>query len=94
MTEREVFEAWDREIFALPDSYYKPLYNGDFPSIDVKARWAAWQAACAWQRERDGAICAEFSQDAYARYRASRREYDDGQCDAANALADKIRGVE
>ncbi len=37
---------------------------------------------------------AEFSQDAYARYRASRREYDDGQCDAANALADKIRGVE
>lgn len=61
MTEREVFEAWDREIFALPDSYYKPLYNGDFPSIDVKARWAAWQAACAWQRERDGAICAELA---------------------------------
>ena len=50
-----------------------------------------WHAACAWQKRKDEAICAEFSQDAYARYRASRREYDDGQCDAANALADKIR---
>ena len=55
---------------------------------------AVWQAACAWQKSKDEEICAEFSQDAYARYRASRREYDDGQCDAANALADKIRSGE
>ena len=94
MTEREAFEAWDREIFALPDRYYQPLYQGDFPSIDVKARWKAWQAACAWQKRKDEAICAGSSQEAYNRYRASRREYDDGLLRAANALADKIRGVE
>ena len=42
---REAFESWDREVFGLPDRYYTPLYDGDFPSIDVKARWMAWQAA-------------------------------------------------
>ena len=45
MTTREAFEAWDRKVFALPDRYYTPLYQGDFPSIDVKARWRTWQAA-------------------------------------------------
>ena len=80
-TEREAFEAWMTDWFTRT-----PKLNPTPGEV--------WQAACAWQRERDEAICAEFSQDAYARYRASRREYDDGQCDAANALADKIRGVE
>jgi hypothetical protein len=46
-TTREAFEAWDRKVFALPDRYYTPLYQGDFPSIDVKARWRTWQAATA-----------------------------------------------
>ena len=45
MTTREAFEAWDHKVFALPDRYYTPLYQGDFPSIDVKARWRTWQAA-------------------------------------------------
>ena len=53
MTDREAFEAWDREIFALPDRYYAPLYEGDFPSIDVKARWKAWNAATAAERDRN-----------------------------------------
>lgn len=78
MTEREAFGAFCEETGRHPD--------------DMKL--AIWQAACAWQKRTDEAICAEFSQDAYARYRASRREYDDGQCDAANALADKIRSGE
>jgi hypothetical protein len=38
--------------------------------------------------------CAELSQDAYNRWRADRNPYDDGQCDAANALADKTRSGE
>ncbi len=81
MTEREAFEAW----------WIAEMNNPAHPNLTT---FEVWQAACAWQRERDEAICAEFSQDAYARYRASRREYDDGQCDAANALADKIRSGE
>lgn len=76
--EREAFEAF---INAPP--YY-----------DEETAWPIWQAACAWQKRKDEAICAGFSQEAYNRYRASRREYDDGQCDAANALADKIRSGE
>jgi hypothetical protein len=66
----------------------------DAEHIHVPSAEKAWKAACAWQKRKDEAICAGFSQEAYNRYRASRREYDDGQCDAANALADKIRGVE
>lgn len=77
-TEREAFDDFCKRTGRHPD----------------EMKLGIWQAACAWQRERDEAICAEFSQDAYARYRASRREYDDGQCDVANALADKIRSGE
>ncbi len=77
-TEREAFEVWHAE--------WRARVSARDPTPTE-----AWFAACAWQRERDEAICAEFSQDAYARYRASRREYDDGQCDAADLLADKIR---
>lgn len=81
MTEREAFEAWMSDWQAR-GAFRKPTAA------------EAWFAACAWRKSKDEAICAEFSQDAYARYRASRREYDDGQCDAANALADKIRSGE
>ena len=80
-TEREAFEVWHAE--------WRARVSAREPSATE-----AWFAACAWQKRKDEAICAGFSQEAYNRYRASRREYDDGQCDAANALADKIRGVE
>jgi hypothetical protein len=79
-------DAPEREAF---DALIK-----DAEHIHVPSAEKAWKAACAWQKRKDEAICAGFSQEAYNRYRASRREYDDGQCDAANALADKIRGVE
>ena len=86
--DREAFEAWvNRDGGYLNDS-------DDTARVARTIAWQAWKAATAAERERDEAICAEFSQDAYARYRASRREYDDGQCDAANALADKIRSGE
>ena len=80
-TEREAFEVWHAE--------WRASVSAREPSATE-----AWQAACAWQRERDEAICTEFSQNAYARYRASRREYNDGQYNAANTLADKIRSGE
>ena len=79
-------DAPEREAF---DALIK-----DAEHIHVPSAEKAWQAACAWQKRKDEAICAGFSQEAYNRYRASRREYDDGLLRAANALADKIRGVE
>ena len=103
MTEREAFEAWDREIFALPDRYYQPLYQGDFPSIDVKARWKAWQAACAWRREKDAKACDEYAIDRRALYKGrppytgqepGRYDpYTECASDAADLLADKIRSA-
>ncbi len=83
MTDKKAFDVWFAE---KADTGYMLRLESIL--------WFTWQAACAWQRERDEAICAEFSQDAYARYRASRREYDDGLLRAANALADKIRSGE
>ena len=81
MTEHEAFEAW---------------FKTRWPEFEhpTTSAFELWQAACEWQRQKDEAICAEFSQDSYARYRASKSEYDDGQCDAANALHDKIRSAE
>ena len=53
-----------------------------------------YQAATLAERERMEKHCAEFSQDAYNSWRADGNPYDDGQCDAANALSDKIRSGE
>ena len=58
---RKAFEEWDRKVFDLPDRYYSPLYQGDFPSIDVKARWQAWQAATNAAMERAAEVCSEAS---------------------------------
>jgi hypothetical protein len=55
---------------------------------------AAWQAATAAERDRMEKHCAELSEDAYNRWRASRNPYDEGQCDAASVLGDKIRSGE
>ncbi len=93
-TEREAFEAFiSAPPFEMPIERFddRSAWPGSYTELEVDLAWQAWKAATAAERERDEAICAEFSQDAHARYRAGRREYDDGQCDAANALADKIR---
>lgn len=58
MTEREKFEAWDREIYALPDYCYAE-YKGGFSNLAVESRWQSWQAALESRRvelmERDAA---------------------------------------
>jgi hypothetical protein len=102
--DREAFEAWDREVFALPDRYYAPLYEGDFPSIDVKARWKAWQAATADERERAARVCEAYAIDQHALYKGKPpytgkepgrySPYTEGLRDGADVCADKIRSGE
>lgn len=92
MTDREAFEAWVIENRPIHHDLRKNKQGTYLYSIEHHS-WKVWQAACQWQRESDAGICAEFSQDSYARYRASRSGYDDGQCDAANELHDKIRSA-
>ncbi len=89
MTTRQAFEEWVKKNHPFGNLVGKADAREMFPDY-----WSTWQAATAAERERCAKVCDESSQDAYARYRASRREYDDGQCDVANELADKIRGVE
>ena len=100
MTTREAFEAWDRKVFALPDRYYTPLYQGDFPSIDVKARWRTWQAATAAALERAAGVCDELAEDYLAKYLASQAtrqqtnlDYLDGASDAAEICTAEIRAL-
>lgn len=55
--EREVFEAWDREIYALPDYCYAE-YKGGFSNLTVESRWQAWQAHAALSRTGEAAQTA------------------------------------
>ena len=91
-TEREAFEAWVAECHAGWNMKKSP--RGHYLYTEAHTGWSAWQAACAWQREKDAGICAQFSHEAYAQYKYTGRDYDDGKCDAANALCDKIRSPE
>lgn len=52
------------------------------------------RAATKVERERMEKHCSELSQGAYNKWRANGNPYDDGQCDAANALGEKIRSGE
>ena len=82
MNTREAFEAWAKS---------------EMPAMTVTVRafaWAAFKAATAAERNRMEKHCAEIQLEAYNRWRADGNSYDDGQCDAANALLDKVRSGE
>lgn len=86
-TEREAFEAW-----------YDSQPDGRISPVDV------WQAACAWQKEKDAKLCEAYAIDRHALYKGKPpytgkepQRYDphtEGASDAADLLADKIRGRE
>lgn len=51
MTEREAFEAYAAD--SIPDYQSPKPYTAAGVESNVRAEaWAAWQAACAWQREQ------------------------------------------
>ena len=93
MTTREAFEAWDRKVFALPDRYYTPLYQGDFPSIDVKARWRTWQAATAAALERAEKACEEEAADIRSEGKGCHTGQYDHMADGAGRCAEAIRAL-
>ena len=93
MTTREAFEAWDRKVFALPDRYYTPLYQGDFPSIDVKARWRTWQAATAAALERAEKACEEEAADIRSEGKGCHTGQYDHMADGAGRCAQAIRAL-
>ena len=61
----------------------------------------AWQAACAWRKEKDAKLCEAYAIDRHALYKGkppyTGKEpgrydpYTEGASDAADLLADKIR---
>ena len=87
-TEREAFEALVK----------------DAEHIHVPSAEKAWQAACAWQKEKDAKLCEAYAIDRHALYKGkppyTGKEpgrydpYTEGASDAADLLADKIRGME
>lgn len=100
---RKAFEEWDRKVFDLPDRYYSPLYQGDFPSIDVKARWQAWQAATAAALERAEKACEAIEIERWALYKGRppytgteqgrADNYVQGESGGAGSCASAIRAL-
>ena len=90
MTEREAFEAWARE------EGYHSLFN--YP-----LGLSLWQAACAWQKEKDAKLCEAYAIDRRALYKGrppytgqepGRYDpYTEGASDAADLCAEKIRSA-
>ena len=88
MTEREAFETWCASMGFLP----------------TQARYETWQAACAWQREKDAGICDGIATDKWSLYKGRppytgtepgrAADYTQGQSDGADQCADKIRSAE
>ena len=93
--DREAFEAWvNRDGGYLNDS-------DDTARVARTIAWRAWQAACAWQKEKDAKLCEAYAIDRHALYKGkppyTGKEpgrydpYTEGASDAADLLADKIR---
>ena len=74
MTDREAFEEFIKQS----------------EHIHVPSAQAAWQAACAWQRERDAEICDAMAED----HATETNLYSTGVTNAATTLSDKIRSAE
>lgn len=104
MTEREAFEAvitappFEREIGRFDD---RGAWPGSYLDYEVQLACDVWQAACAWQRERDAKLCEAYAIDRHALYKGrppytgkEPQRYDpytEGASDAADFCADKIR---
>ena len=90
-TEREAFEVWHAE--------WRARVSAREPSATE-----AWFAACALQKEKDAKLCEAYAIDRHALYKGKPpytgkepQRYDphtEGASDAADLLADKIRGRE
>lgn len=82
-TEREAFEA---QLANAP----KPFKN-----TAEAMRWA-WQAACAWQREKDAEKSGEFAREWWGKHCATNKHMETTRAahEAFCALQNKIRSAE
>lgn len=92
MTTRRIEEAFYEGFTSLQTYNDTPQNTADDAWQKSKAELLfGIAAAVAQERERCARVCEETANEAYAKYKRDADLYDDGRCDAALALAEKIR---